>query len=97
MMVTNEIPQKRRSPPPPILCMRYVVCGSRVDLFSEDVEKVLLALVDLVQDLLVVLLHQRLGHGVLLGEEAVEVAGFPDQLPLDVVDHARDYICLVSA
>lgn len=43
------------------------------------------------QDLLVVLLHERLGQVVLLGEEAVELAGFSDQLPLDVVDHARDY------
>lgn len=64
-------------------------------LSAEDVHKILLAFVDLVQDPLVVLLQELLGHVVLLGEEAVELAGFFQQLALDVVDHARDYMVLL--
>ena len=57
---------------------------------GQDIEQTLLAFVDLVQDLPVVLLQQLVGELVLLGEEVVEVVGFPRQLPLDIIGHAGD-------
>ena len=60
-------------------------------LSAEDVQEVLLALVDLGQDLLVVLLQELVGQLVLFGEEAVERLRLLHQLRADVVDHARDY------